>query len=89
MLYGPSGHCRLARAETRLLAALCAAKDQTLERWQVAQQLSSSGNEISADSLQNRLSQLRKKIEKCGAPSHSITAVRNFGYKLEVSLTVH
>lgn len=81
-LMGPAGETRLADAEARLLMALAAAKDQILERWQVAVQLNPSKEEISADNLQNRLSQLRKKIQGCGVEGESIRVIRGVGYQL-------
>jgi DNA-binding response OmpR family regulator len=81
-LVGPAGVNRLADAELRLLMALAAAKGQTLERWQVAVQLNPSKEEISADNLQNRLSQLRKKIQGCGIQGESIRVIRGVGYQL-------
>lgn len=86
LLRGPAGECRLSDAEVRLLVALSSAKDQTLERWQVAVQLSPDREEISADNLQNRLSQLRKKILSCGADGDVIKAIRGSGYRLCVPL---
>lgn len=87
-LIGPTGKTRLADAEVRLLMALSAARDQTLERWQVAIQINPSKEEISADNLQNRLSQLRKKIQACGIEGESIRATRGVGYKLCVPLVL-
>jgi DNA-binding response OmpR family regulator len=85
-LLGPAGENRLADAEARLLMALAAAKNQTLERWQVAVQLNPNREEISADNLQNRLSQLRKKIQGCGIQGESIRVIRGVGYQLCVSV---
>jgi DNA-binding response OmpR family regulator len=85
-LVGPAGETRLADAEARLLMALAAAKEQTLERWQVAVQLNPNKEEISADNLQNRLSQLRKKIRGCGIRGESIRVIRGVGYQLCVSV---
>lgn len=86
LLTGPAGQSRLAEAEARLLIALAAAKDQTLERWQVAVQLNPESEDMTADNLQNRLSQLRKKMAACGADGECIRAVRGVGYRLCVPL---
>lgn len=88
ILSGPAGEIRLADAELRLLMALAAAKDQTLERWQINVHLNPIKEEISADNLQNRLSQLRKKIQICGIEGESIRAVRGVGYRLCVAVTL-
>lgn len=88
LLRGPGGECRLADSEARLLLALTCAKDQTLERWQVALQLSPGNADISADNLQNRLSLLRKKMAACGAVGDSVKAIRGTGYRLCVGLVV-
>jgi DNA-binding response OmpR family regulator len=88
LLTGPSGSCRLSDAEVRLLQALSSAQEQSLERWQVAQQLSPGERDISADNLQNRLSQLRKKLQHCGVQGESIKALRGQGYRLCVPLSI-
>ena len=62
LLAGPSGRVKLAASEARVLMALAQAKNHTLERWQLMVQLSPDGEDITNDSLQVRLSQLRKKI---------------------------
>lgn len=88
LLRGPAGESRLAESETRLLVALASARDQSLERWQVALQLSPDNTDISADSLQNRISLLRKKIAACGIEGESLRAVRGSGYRLCTPLEV-
>lgn len=88
LLAGPAGRCKLAASEVRVLLALAQAKEQTLERWQLMVQLSPDGEDISNDSLQNRLSQLRKKLSQCGVEGESIKALRGMGYRLCVPLVV-
>lgn len=88
MLAGPAGDIRLTDSETRLLVTIASAKDQTLERWQIVSQLNPNAEDISADSLQNRLSQLRKKIQAAGIHGESIRAVRGVGYQLCVPLVL-
>lgn len=88
ILQGPTGHCKLADSEVRLLVALATAKEQTLERWQVAVRLSPNNDAMSADNLQNRISQLRKKISLCGVTGESLRALRGNGYFLCISLVV-
>ena len=87
-LIGPDGSCKMAASEVRVLLALAQAKAQTLERWQLMVQLSPDGEDISNDSLQNRLSQLRKKMGQCGVEGESIKALRGMGYRLCVPLVV-
>lgn len=87
-LSGPCGEVRLTDSEIRLLMALATAKNQTLERWQIAVQLNPNNEEISADNLQNRLSQLRKKIQCCGIEDESIRVIRGVGYQLCVPVIV-
>ena len=88
LLRGPQSECRLAESEVRLLVALTTAKDQILERWQVAVQLNPDNEDISADNLQNRLSLLRKKISTCGIEGDSLKAIRGSGYRLCVPVVV-
>lgn len=88
LLRGPKGESKLSSAETRLLIALARAKDQMLERWQIIAHLGIDDSEISADALQNRLSQLRKKIAACGIEGDAIRAIRGMGYWLCVPLVV-
>jgi len=82
VLRGSAGPCKVSESEARLLSAFASAKENTLERWQVAAQMSPGNESISQESMQARLSQLRKKIQVCGCGSDSIKAIRNSGYKL-------
>ena len=82
------GRSKLAASEVRVLLALAQARAQTLERWQLMVQLSPDGEDISNDSLQNRLSQLRKEMSQCGVEGESIKALRGMGYRLCVPLVV-
>lgn len=88
LLAGSAGQAKMAASEVRVLMALATAKDQTLERWQLMMQLSPDGEDISSDSLQVRLSQLRKKMSQCGVDGESIKALRGLGYRLCVPLVV-
>ncbi len=89
VLKGPASECKISDSEARVLIAFASAKDRTLERWQVATQMN-PGNEavMSPESMQARLSQLRKKLTVCGADSECIKAIRNAGYRLTVNLQV-
>lgn len=88
LLTGPAGRAVLSSSEVRVLTALAQAKDNTLERWQLMVHLSPENSDISEDSLQVRLSQLRKKIALCHTQDLSIKALRGKGYRLCVPLTI-
>lgn len=81
VLKGPVQQCGVSESEARLLLAFASARDKTLERWQVFSQLSPESEVVSQDSLQVRLSRLRKKIQTCGCEGESIKAIRNSGYR--------
>lgn len=87
-LHGGSGTVRLSDSEARMLAAMACAPEGMLERWQVAVHFGASEADISPDSLQNRISQLRKKMAACLGGVECIRAVRKEGYKLCVPLRV-
>lgn len=86
ILRGSRGAVRLSESEQRLLSALASAKDGMLERWQVAIHMGSAEADISKDSLQNRISQLRKKMVQSLGEGEHIRSVRKEGYKLCVNL---
>lgn len=88
VLQGPAGTTKVSSSEAGLLMALNTAKDQTLERWQVLAKLSTNDQPISADSLQNRISQIRRKPNSCGGQNDSLTAVRSVGYQLTAKLLI-
>lgn len=88
-LQGPAGSVHLTESEARLVSAFAMARDRTLERWQVGVQLKPVGEPISTDSLQNRISMLRKKFQQCGAQGDAIVAIRNSGYRLHSDVQVH
>jgi DNA-binding response OmpR family regulator len=86
-LQGPNGQCVLTLPEIRLLKAMAAATNHTLDRLQVGTQLSPHAPVMSVDNLQNRLSQLRRKMQVCyQSPEELIKSVRGVGYKLCVKL---
>ena len=88
LLRGPTGESRLTDAEVRLLVAMASARDRTLERWQMAQQINPESADLSADNLQNRISLLRKKLAQCGCAGESLKAIRGSGYRLCVPLVI-
>lgn len=88
LLAGPAGRCRLAASEVRVLLALVHAPEQTLKRRQLMVQMSPDGEDISSDSPQNRLSQVRKKMVQCSVECEGIKALRGISYRLCVPLVV-
>lgn len=86
MLGAANREVSLSAAETRLLAAFAKAEGQTLERIQVAALLSPDDRLIGNDSLQVRLSQLRRKLAACGVEGEQLRALRGVGYRLEIPI---
>lgn len=86
---GPQGQCKLSQAEADLMAALTKAQGRTLERWQAMTHLSSGKNELSSNSLQVRIFNLKKKLSTCMAEGDdTIISIRNHGYRLCFELHV-
>ena len=85
---GPGGTVRLSRTETDLLAALAVANARTLERWQVAEYLKLDDDLGASGRMEVRLTLLRKKIAGAGADGAAIKALRGFGYRLEIPVSV-
>lgn len=86
-LTGPTASCQLSQAEVSLLTAFARSAQNTLENWQVAQQLFGE-REVSKEYLEVKLSRLRKKMTDCGIGSPTIQAIRGHGYKLCLSIVV-
>ncbi len=82
IISGPKGLATLSAAEARLVAALAAAPSLTLERWQVIAHLVGEDRDLSASSLQFRISTLRKKLTEGSDQQQNIVAVRDKGYRL-------
>lgn len=85
---GPQGHARLSFAEASLLNALSSAHNRTLERWQVMTHLAGREKDLSSNSLQVRIHNLKKKLSSCGAEGDTIIGIRNQGYRLYFELQV-
>ena len=88
-LTGPLGQALLTHSELRLIEAIARAPGQTLESWQVAAHLGQSENVPSKASVEVRLSRIRKKMIDVGSPITAIKAIKGYGYKLTVPLTLH
>lgn len=86
-LVGPAGQVNLTQMETSLLAAFSRAPQRGLEHWQVAEHLG-AGQDISKETVEVKLVRLRKKIAKSGIEGNTIIALRGFGYRLCVPVTV-
>lgn len=82
LLSGPKGEVSLTQTEGLLLAALCRAAGQKLERWQAMQLIDSKDKGLVAANLEMRISALRKKLSACGAAGDAIRTLRGFGYGL-------
>ena len=87
-LRGPSGEIGLTQSEVNLISSFLKSEGAQLERYQVANSLSVTGEVLNATSLEVRLSRLRKKLNQVGADEPTIKAIRSHGYKLCIPVTV-
>jgi DNA-binding response OmpR family regulator len=88
MLTGPLGEIALTHGEEQLLAALCRAAGQKLERWQAMQLIDTKDKGLVAANLEMRISALRKKLSACGASADAIRTLRGFGYGLNCQIRI-
>ena len=88
LLSGPQGQISLTQGEGLLLAALCRAAGQKLERWQAMQLIDSKDKGLVAANLEMRISALRKKLSACGASADAIRTLRGFGYGLNCQIRI-
>ncbi len=88
VLKGPRGQVTLTQGEGLLLAALCRAAGQTLERWQVMQLVDPKDKGLVPANLEMRISSLRKKLGACGAPDDAIRTLRGLGYALSCQIRI-
>jgi DNA-binding response OmpR family regulator len=88
LLSGPQGEITLTHGEGLLLAAMCRAAGQKLERWQAMQLIDSKEKGLVAANLEMRISALRKKLTVCGASTDAIRTLRGFGYGLNCPIRV-
>jgi len=80
---------KLSNEETRLLSILSAAPLQQLEIWELAENLNLDLDSTTLRStLEKRVSRLRKKLIQLNQPPSSITFIRDYGYKLTVSVEI-
>jgi DNA-binding response OmpR family regulator len=87
-LSGPLGDITLSHGECMLLAALCRAAGQKLERWQAMQLVDTKDKGLVAANMEMRISSLRKKLSACGAPEDAIRTLRGFGYALNYPVQI-
>lgn len=73
---------KLTSAETAMLVAFCRAPGQRLPYWQLAETLELDLQSYPKNSLEVRVTRLRKKIIEAGAEPNCIEAVRGYGYQL-------
>lgn len=88
LLCGPQGQAQLTSSELKLLEALARAPGQMLQSWQVAAHLGQSEALPSKASVEVRLSRIRKKLVDIGTQGSAIKAIKGYGYKLNVPMTV-
>ena len=88
LLSGPEAEISLTQGEGLLLAALCRAAGQKLERWQAMQLIDNKDKGLVTANLEMRISALRKKLSACGAGPDAIRTLRGFGYGLNCQIKV-
>lgn len=88
LLCGPKGQAQLTISEVKLLEAIARAPGQMLQSWQVAAQLGQSETLPSKASVEVRLSRIRKKMVDIGTQANALKAIKGYGYKLNVTVTV-
>jgi DNA-binding response OmpR family regulator len=87
-LQGPQGATAVTQGEYLLLASLCRAAGNKLERWQAMQLIDPNDKGLVAANLEMRISALRKKLSSCGAPEDAIRTLRGYGYALSCTVTI-
>lgn len=87
-LQGPKGQVQVTQGEYLLLASLCRAAGNKLERWQAMQLIDPSDKGLVGANLEMRISALRKKLSACGAPDDAIRTLRGYGYALSCGIVL-
>ncbi len=75
---------RLSDAECKLLYQFALSGSRGLERWEIAEILGMNLDAEIKKALEVRITRLRKKLQKCGAPQTAIIAKRGYGYTLTI-----
>lgn len=87
-LTGEQGAVALTANEVALLVALARAAKHQLEHWQLVEIMGKDGAEYSKAALEVHIVRLRKKVQQTCLEPNPIRAVRGFGYRLHVDLSV-
>ncbi|MEN9771260.1 MAG: hypothetical protein RLZZ180_2890 [Pseudomonadota bacterium] len=88
-LTGPSGGLDVSISDVKMLSALVRAPGQSLERWQIAELMSTTQDpDPSTSMIEMRIARLRKKLLTAGAMLPCIQAVRRVGYVLCCPVTL-
>lgn len=87
-LTGPSGSVVLSEAQAALLERLARAPDHELETWQVVVSLGQSIDTYQKAALEVQVTRIRDRLERVGADRAALTAVRRYGYRLTIPLSV-
>lgn len=88
-LRGEASSVSLQAAEASLLVALIRAPGQRLETWQIVEILGADEDGLSKSAIEVRMTRLRKKLRDCGADAPAIKSLRNVGYQLCATVTIH
>lgn len=88
-LSGPSGALDVSINEVKMLSAFVRAPGQSLERWQIAEIVSTTQDpHPSASMIEMRIARLRKKLLMAGAIQPCVKAVHKVGYVLSCPVTL-
>jgi DNA-binding response OmpR family regulator len=77
---------RLSEAECRLLYQLRLAGSDGLERWELMELLGLDLDQDTQNTLEVRITRLRRKLRAVGLHGEVLAAVRNLGYRLTANL---
>ena len=78
----------LSPREVDVLVALASAPDRQLEHWQLLDLLSVQDMQLTRAALDVRIHRLRAKLSVLNQTSQAIVAIRGYGYKLVVDLSI-
>ncbi len=87
-LTGPAGSVELRRQEAVLLGAFARAPDLRLESWQVLELFERSGWSYSRANVGVAMFRLGARLQEAGASPRPIRAIRNWGYRLQETVTL-
>ena len=88
-LAGPKSALDVSTSDVKLISAFVRAPGQSLERWQIAEIVSTTQDpDPSANMIEMRIARLRKKLLMAGAEQPGVKAVHKVGYVLCCSVTL-